>query len=182
MSHTLTEVLDEYLTVQNDEGLVNFNKIATHVSGIGSGIPVLLRKGGLNDVKTNLINMNEGDETRVVKKQGTQYFVDPRLAVAFIRINCKNIPEDVERWESTYGRADIPEVLSQDAPTLLRHLMSVFNSSKFRCTFQDGKWYFCLHDVVQAATEDPNIGRTLGHIKHFDNSLLVNLRQHQFFA
>ncbi len=150
----LSDDLNNLLADQTDDGLVNFNAIAKRVSGIPAGVPTLLRKGGLNDIKTNLVNMNDGEEERVIQKKGTIYHTDPRLAVAFIKQNCKDLRDEVERWELLYGRADVPEQLGQSAPALLRHLMSVFDNTKFRCTFQDGKWWFCLHDVVQAATGD----------------------------
>lgn len=177
------DVLNNLLETQTDDGLVNFNDIAkTVVANTPSGLPTLLRRGGLEDVKINLVNLNNGDEKKVVRKQGTTYFVDARLAIAFIKQRCPELTQDVTRWEVVYGRADIPEQLGQDAPALLQHLMSIFANSKFRCTFQEGKWYFSLHDVVKAATEDPNVGRTIDAAATHDQSLFAEKRTHTFYG
>lgn len=178
------DVLDNLLETQTDDGLVNFNDLAKAVVGSApSGIPTLLRRGGLDDIKTNLVNLSNCDEKKVVRKHGTTYFVDPRLAIAFIKQRCPELTQDVTRWELVYGRADIPEQLGQDAPALLQHLMSIFANSKFRCTFQEGKWYFSLHDVVKAATEDPHIGRTLDRVVEFDGSIASQIsRKYNFYG
>lgn len=177
------DVLNHLLETQTDDGLVNFNDIAKAVvASTPSGIPALLRRGGLEDIKTNLVNLSNCDEKKVVRKQGTTYFVDPRLAIAFIKQRCPELTQDVTRWELAYGRADIPEQIGQDAPALLQHLMSIFANSKFRCTFQDGKWYFCLHDVIKAATEDPNVRRTIDAAATHDQSLFAEQRTHTFYG
>ena len=136
-------------------GLCYFNNVAKLVADTSRGIPRLLQKGNLKDIHTNLVNLSNGEEELVFRKDGCNYWVDPRLAIAFVKNQRADLGEAVVGWESTYGRADIPEELTKDAPQLLRHLTSVFSRDNFRCTFQDGKWYFCLNDVVQAATEDP---------------------------
>ena len=177
----LSDDLNNLLADQTDDGLINFNAIAKRVSGIPAGVPTLLRKGGLSDIKINLVNMNNGEEERVIRKKGTIYHADPRLAVAFIKQNCKDLKDEVERWELLYGRADVPEQLGQSAPALLRHLMSVFDNTKFRCTFQEGKWWFSLHDIVQAATEDPHVGRTLEKVFDSDNTIQAKLHTYKFF-
>jgi len=179
----LSDDLNTLLADQTDDGLVNFNAIAKRVSGIPAGVPTLLRKGGLSDVKTNLVNMNGGEEERVVRKQGTDYHTDPRLAVAFIKQNCNDLSAEFERWELLYGRADVPEELGQSAPALLRHLMSVFDNTKLRCTFQDGKWWFCLHDVVQAATNDTHSTEFLNKVYSNDESLrtICSTKTHKFY-
>lgn len=97
---TRTDTLNALLAEQTDDGLVNFNNIAKCVKPAASdGIPSLLRKGGLDDIKVNLVNLNGGDETRVVRKQGTTYYTDLRLAVAFIKQNCPDLQERVSEWE-----------------------------------------------------------------------------------
>jgi len=179
------DILDRLLETQTGEGLVNFNDLAKAVVGSApSGIPTLLRRGGLEDIKTNLVNLSNGDEKKVIRKQGTTYFVDPRLAIAFVKQHRPQITQDITRWEDVYGRADIPEQLGQDAPALLQHLMSVFAGSKFRCTFQDGKWFFCIHDVVKAATDDTHQTDFLNKSYQNDETLRdkVGDRTHRFFG
>lgn len=178
------DTLNRLLETQTD-GLVNFNDIVKAVvTSTLSGIPTMLHiRGGLEDIKTNIVNLSNGDEKKVVREQGTTYLVDPRLAVAFIKQHCPDISQDVTRWEHVYGRADIPEQLA-NTYVLRQHLMSVFDNSKFRCTFQDGKWYFCLHDVVKAATND---SRTIDYLnKAYQNDELlreqVGSRTHYFFG
>lgn len=169
---TLVNTLNNCLADQHN-GLVNFTNVAKLVADTSRGIPRLLQKGTLRDVQTNLVNFNHGVEERVFQKDGTNYWVDPRLAVAFLKTQRIDLNEAVVQWESTYGRADIPEELSKKAPELLRHLTSVFSRDNFRCTFQDGKWYFCLNDVVQAATEESitHVPRTLTQVFEFDSTL-----------
>ena len=168
---TIINNLSSCLANQTD-GLVNFNAFARHMCNTSSGILRLLQKGNLNDIKTNLVNLQGGEEERVVRKEGTTYFVDPRLAVAFVKIQRPELQESVSQWETVYGRGDIPEQLAANAPELLRHLTSVFSRDKFRCIFQDDQWHFCLNDIVQAATEDViNVTRSINRAFEFEPTL-----------
>lgn len=169
---TVVDTLNTYLSEQTD-GLVNFTNVAKLVADTSRGIPRLLQKGNLKDVHANLVNFNHGDENRVFHKHGSTYWADPRLAVAFLKNQRLDLNEAVLQWETTYGRADIPQELSENAPELLRHLTSVFARDNFRCTFQDGKWYFALNDIVRAATEDAShVARAIAQIFEFDPSLM----------
>ena len=175
----LVDSISNCLAKQRD-GLVNFSNVAKLVADTSRGIPRLLQKGNLKDVHANLVNFNDGDERRVLVKDGPNYKADPRLAVAFLKHQRPDLNDAILQWESTYGRADIPQELSENAPELLRHLTSVFARDHFRCTFQDGKWFFCLNDVVQAATNDKDVGRAIAKVKEFDEMLLRDLRTHKF--
>ena len=168
---TLVDTLSNCLTDQK-HGLVNFNAFAKHICNTSSGVLRLLQKGNLNDIKTNLVNLQGGEEERVIRKEGATYYVDPRLAVAFAKLQRPELQEPVTRWETVYGRGDVPQELAANAPALFQHLTSVFSRNHFRCTFQDGKWYFCLNDVVQAATVDVvHVSRTLAQVFQFDPNL-----------
>ncbi len=177
----ITDKIDALLADQTDDGLVNFNSICKLTVITNNPIGRLLSRGGLEDIKTNLINLANGNETRVVHKKASIHYVDPRLAIAFIKKHCPDLSDEVADWELEYGRGDIPEKLGDEAPELLRHLMSVFDNSKFRCTFQDGEWFFCLHDVIQAATGDqPGNSRNVDRAYELDNSLVVT-KSYKFY-
>ena len=178
---TLVETITQCLAKQY-EGLVHFNGIAKLVCDTSCGMPRLLQRGNLKDIKSNLVNLNNGEEERVLRKNGSDYWVEPRLAVAFIKTQRADLNEAAVQWETAYGRADLPEELGKNAPELLRHLTSVFINDRFRCTYQDGKWYFCLNDVVQAATEDYNVSRTISRIHEFDASLRDTLTKTYKFS
>ena len=177
---TLVDALNNCLADQTG-GLINFNTFAKHICNTSSGVLRLLQKGNLNDIKTNLVNLQDGEEERVIRKDKATYYVDPRLAVAFAKLQCPELQEPVTCWETLYGRGDIPEQLAANAPALLQHLTSVFARDNFRCTFQDGKWYFCLNDIVSAATEDiHNVRDRIMRVSSFDPHLLSDVRTHKF--
>ncbi len=179
----ITNKISTLLADQTNDYLVNFNRISKLTVITNNTRAKLLSRGGLEDVKTNLINLANGDEASVLRKQDGIYYVDPRLAIAFIKKHCPDLSEKIVDWELEYGRGDIPEKLCEKAPALLQHLMSVFDNSKFRCTYQEGEWLFCLHDVIQAATGDQkNNSRNLGRALELDPSLInPDPRTHKFY-
>lgn len=181
-NETLIDCLDLEFYTTDSHGLVNFNNIANLIGKTSGGVPSLLRKGPVTLVKDNLVNMNQGDETRVIHKTGTTYFVDRRLAIAFLKSQRPDLHAEVSRWEAVYGRADIPNELGQRAPALFRHILDVFGASNFRCTFKD-KWYFCLNDVIQAATGDGNNAlRSFHKAVEFDPSISESITKSQKFG
>ena len=177
----LIESLNTCLSTQTDDGLVNFNEIAKALTSVRDGIPRLLNGGFVSDVKTSLINMNGGREDRVVSKRGTTYFVDRRLAIAFIKKQKPYLKTQIQQWETKYGRADVPELLLR-IPGFDVHLAEAFSTGHFRSVYKDGKWLLCLHDVVQTATGDqPHNGRNLAKVFEIDDLLEQDCRAtHKF--
>ena len=154
MNNIDVAAIDRALTTPENEHLVNFNTIARLSGDVKNGIPYLLREGEVTDVRNNLLEMCNGNEKQVVLKQGTTYFVDPRLAVAFLKKRYPLMGDVIKQWEARFGRADIPKDLSQNAPPLMQHFLQVFGSERFRCVFRQGIWFFCLNDIVRVATGD----------------------------
>lgn len=169
----LTANIDCILANPEKEHLVNFNTIAHLTGEAKNGIPSLLRSGEVADVRNNLIEMYNGDEKQVVLKQGTTYFVDRRLALAFLKKRCPYMKVAVTEWEARFGRADIPQTLFLNAPPIMQHFLQVFNGGdRFRSVFRQGRWYFCLNDVVRAATGDAsNFAAVKDHICRTDPTL-----------
>lgn len=166
---SLEDKLNQCLATQED-GLVHFNPIRKLLKESSSGVCRLLSKGNWKDIKANLINLL-GDEVRVLWQEGPKTLMDPRLAVSYIKMRRPGLIEAVTHWEATYGRGDIPEALSKDAPDILHHITVVFANDFFRCYYEAGIWYFCLHDMVRLATEDSDVDEALDKAYELDATL-----------
>ncbi len=157
-------------------GFVNLNNLAALIiSEKHNGIPYLLKRGNLPLVKANLSNMLGGEE-HVYQKIGSVYHADRRLALAIIKLYCPDLHEEVSIWETVYGRGDIPEEISKTAPVLHQHIKEIFENTKFRCVYLNGKWFFNVHDIIQSATKDPNNNaRNLNRACELDPSIVKSL-------
>jgi hypothetical protein len=120
----------------------------------------------INRVKYNLTNIEDGNTV-------DDNNIDPRLAIQMIKIY-KDY--DVSSLIKEYGRADLPEFLTQDdAPDVLAYI-DIFIDKLRQPIFvfqPNKKWYIALFDVMFFAyLSDPYVlGKSFAEAEKYENIL-----------